>query len=60
MREALAKVWGFEEGHNPFKKEMHDMTAKGKKKPSKKEGKTMTGKPETKVVIDPDMKEKVK
>ena len=56
MREALAKVWGFEEGHNPFKKEMHDM----KKKPSKKEGKTMTGKPETKVVIDPDMKEKVK
>jgi hypothetical protein len=56
MREALAKVWGFEEGNNPFKKEMHDM----KKKPSKKEGKTMTGKPETKVVIDPDMKEKVK
>ena len=56
MREALAKVWGFEEGHNPFKKEMHDM----KKKPSKKEGKTMTGQPETKVVIDPDMKEKVK
>ena len=54
MREALAKVWGFEEGHNPFKKEMHDM----KKKPSKKEGKTMTGKPMTKVDVEPDMKEK--
>lgn len=52
MREALAKVWGFEEGHNPFKKE--------EKKVSKKEGKTMTGQPETKVTIDPDMKEKVK
>ena len=51
MREALAKMWGVEEGHNPFKKE---------EKTSKKEGKTMTGKPETKVTIDPDMKEKVK
>jgi len=52
MREALAKMWGVEEGHNPFKKE--------EKKASKKEGKTMTGQPETKVTIDPDMKEKVK
>ena len=51
MRETLAKMWGVEEGHNPFKKE---------EKTSKKEGKTMTGKPETKVTIDPDMKEKVK
>jgi len=52
MREALAKMWGVEEGHNPFKKE--------EKKASKKEGKTMTGQPETKITIDPDMKEKVK
>ena len=52
MREAIAKMWGVEEGHNPFKKE--------EKKASKKEGKTMTGQPETKVTIDPDMKEKVK
>ena len=47
MREALAKVWGFDEGHNPFKKE---------EKTSKKENKTMTGKPATKVTVDPDMK----
>ena len=50
MREALAKVWGFEEGKNPFEKE--------EKKPTKKEDKTMTGKPATKVSVDPDMKEK--
>jgi len=43
MREALAKMWGVEEGHNPFKKE--------EVKTSKKEGKTMTGKSETKVTI---------
>ena len=49
MREALAKMWGVDEGHNPFKKE---------EKTSKKEGKTMTGKPMTKVEVDPDMKEK--
>ena len=48
MREALAKMWGVEEGHNPFKKE--------EVKTSKKEGKTMTGKSETKVTIG--MKEK--
>ena len=41
MREAIAKMWGVEEGHNPFKKE--------EVKTSKKEGKTMTGKSETKV-----------
>ena len=51
MREALAKMWGVEEGHNPFKKE---------EKAPKKEAKTMTGKPMTKVNVDPDMKEKVK
>ena len=43
MREAIAKMWGVEEGHNPFKKE--------EVKTSKKEGKTMTGKSETKVTI---------
>ena len=51
MREALAKMWDVDEGHNPFKKE---------EKAPKKEAKTMTGKPMTKVTVDPDMKEKVK
>ena len=40
-----------------------DKPKKGKteeKKSSKKEDKTMTGKPMTKVSVDPDMKEKVK
>ena len=43
MREAIAKMWGVEEGHNPFKKV--------EEKEPKKEGKTMTGKPLTKVSI---------
>ncbi len=43
MREAIAKMWGVEEGHNPFKKV--------EEKEPKKEGKTMTGKPMTKVSI---------
>ena len=50
MREALAKIWGMGEGHNPFEN-------KKEEKSSKKEDKTMTGKPMTKVKIDPDMKE---
>ena len=50
MREALAKVWGFDEGKNPFKKEESIK--------AKKEDKTLTGKPMTKVSVDPDMKEK--
>jgi len=50
MREALAKIWGMGEGHNPFEN-------KKEEKSSKKEDKTMTGKPVTKVKIDPDMKE---
>jgi len=50
MREALAKVWGFDEGKNPFEKEENVK--------AKKEDKTMTGKPMTKVSVDPDMKEK--
>ena len=69
MREALAKVWGVDEGHNPFAEKITRGTGKkgldksldklyGPKKGSKKEDKTMTGKPMTKVNIDPDMKEK--
>ena len=68
MREALAKVWGVEEGHNPFDEKITRGTGKkgldksldklyGPKKGSKKEDKTMTGKPMTKVSVDPDMKE---
>ena len=68
MREALAKVWGVDEGHNPFAEKITRGTGKkglaksldklyGPKKGSKKEDKTMTGKPMTKVNIDPDMKE---
>ena len=54
MREALAKMWGMEEGHNPFKTEGGHLPSEKKKKD---EDKTMTGKPMTKVNIDPDMKE---
>ena len=50
MRETLAKMWGMKEGHNPF-------DDKKEEKKEKKETKTMTGKPMTKVNIDPDMKE---
>ena len=67
MREALAKVWGFEEGHNPFRKEekvpkgyhrMPDGSIMKDSDMDKKENKTMTGKPMTKVDVDPDIKEK--
>ena len=51
MREALAKRWGIEEGKNPFDK-------KEDKKYNKKEGKTLTGKPETKVEVEPKMEKK--
>ena len=54
MREALAKIWGMGEGHNPFKTEGGHLPSEKKKKD---EDKTMTGKPVTKVTIDPDMKE---
>ena len=54
MREALAKVWGLDEGKNPFKTEGGHLPSEKKKKD---EDKTMTGKPMTKVNIDPDMKE---
>ena len=53
MREALAKMWGVDEGHNPFDKKEEKKYNKGKN-----ETKTMTGKPMTKVSVDPDMKEK--
>ena len=53
MREALAKVWGIDEGKSPF--ENDDKKMKEKKQ---KNGKTMTGKPMTKVDVEPDMKEK--
>ena len=65
MREALAKVWGFDEGKNPFKKEekvpkgfhrMPDGSLMKNSDMDKKENKTMTGKPATKVTVDPDMK----
>jgi len=49
MREALAKVWGMDEGKSPFDKK--------EEVKSKKEGKTMTGKPMTKVNVEPDMKD---
>ena len=55
MREALAKMWGVEEGHNPF-----DKKEEKKYNKDKNETKTMTGKPMTKVSVDPDMKEKKK
>ena len=48
MREALAKVWGVDEGKSPFKKE------------EKKENKTMTGKKVASVDINPTIKEKAK
>ena len=50
MRETLAKMWGMKEGHNPF-------DDKKEEKKDKKETKTMTGKPITKVSVDPEMKE---
>ena len=59
MREAIAKMWGVEEGHNPFKegKQSNPDNFEPFKKKGKKEDKTMTGKPMTKVEVDPDMKE---
>ena len=59
MREAIAKMWGVEEGHNPFKegKQSNPDNFEPFKKKGKKEDKTMTGKPMTKVDVDPDMKE---
>jgi hypothetical protein len=52
MRKVLADIWGIDKGKNPFEK-------KEQKKPKKENKKTMTGKPETKVEVDPDVKEKM-
>ena len=55
MREALAKMWGIEEGKNPFDKKKEEGYNKVK---NKKEGKTLTGKSETKVEVEPKMEKK--
>ena len=49
MREALAKVWGLDEGKSPFDK-------KEEKKEDKNSKKTMTGKEPTSVEVDPEVK----
>ena len=56
MREALAKVWGIDEGKSPF--ESFATGDKKMKEKKEKNGKTMTGKPATKISVDPDMEEK--
>ena len=53
MREALAKMWGIEEKNN---KNPFDNVKE--KKYNKKEGKTLTGKPETKIEVEPKMEKK--
>ena len=53
MREALAKMWGIKEGQNPF-----DKKEQKKYNKDKKEGKTLTGKSETKVEVEPKMEKK--
>ena len=57
MREALAKMWGINEKNN---KNPFDNKQENKYNKSKKEGKTMTGKPETKVEVEPEVNEKKK
>ena len=52
MREALAKMWGIDEGKNPLSK----MQLKTEEKKVKAE-KTMTGKKATEVKVDPDLEE---
>ena len=56
MREAIAKMWGVDEGHNPFDKK----GKKGDNKDMKKEKMTMTGQPTTKVEVEPKIDEKKK
>ena len=58
MREALAKMWGIDEKNNmnPFDKN----GKKGDNKDMKKEKKTMTGQPATKVEVEPKIDEKKK
>ena len=72
MRETLAKMWGVEEGHNPFDEKITRGTGKKgleksldklygpKRKPKKEEkdsNKTMTGKPMTKVSVNSEKKD---
>jgi len=57
MREALAKMWGIEEKNN---KNPFDNMKEKKYNKEKKEGRTMTGKPETKVEVEPEVNEKKK
>ena len=53
MRETLAKMWGLDEGKNPFKKsEEKDLTKEAKG------GKTMTGKKANEIDVTPEIKEK--
>ena len=53
MREALAKMWGLDEGKNPFEKsEKKDLTKEGE------HDKTLTGKKPTKVEVNPELKDK--
>jgi len=65
MRETVAKMWGVEEGHNPFRNEekvpkgyhrMPDGSLMKDSEMSKKEDKTMTGKNATKVSVNSDGK----
>ena len=49
MRKVLADIWGIDKGKSPFEEDQ--------KKPKKEDKKTMTGKPETKVEVDPNVKE---
>ena len=53
MREALAKMWGIDEGKNPFVKD----AAKKQEEKKVKAEKTMTGKKTTEVKVDPDLEE---
>ena len=50
MRETLAKMWGMNEGKNPFEKK--DMTKETK------DGKTMTGQKPTAVKVNPKIEGK--
>ena len=53
MRETLAKMWGMNEGKNPFEKNEKNPLTK-----EEKHGKTMTGQKPTKVEVEPKMEKK--
>jgi hypothetical protein len=52
MKDALAKVWGMEEGHNPFKKKEDN------DKVLKKGEKTLTGKKAAEIDLNPEIKDR--